>query len=427
MAISRNLYTRGLKKRLAGAVWYQNKGQTLVRELAALVSNPQTDTQMEQRVKLSNLVAAYRANAPWMNKYSFESKKQTWSDYNAFVSANIKDNRVYLDKEAVMAGAGVVYPYIFTKGTLPSVNVTADNSNEVFYTDLYTGELTITAADTTTTVAQLSAALIENNNGLREGDQLSFIWNIQQTNPDNGTPFITGRYEEIILDLSDTTPVADRVGVGMLLTDEYGGMTCLCFTYQSGASVQGGICIVSRSASGSIKVSSQRMIVNDDSYYSTFTTSAAKRAAIRSYAGSLSEPFLVPTYQGGGTIDAPVTPSVLSVTDLYAEPQVTYTIQDFVPVVSEDEIEFKLNLSPKLDVSTTITEAYARAWLDQDNSQQAICTPRIENGDVIVNFSVPAGGQYLQRIEVITANGIHINTGNFPWGGEVTNGGDVTE
>ena len=197
MAISKNLYTRGLKQRLAGAVWYQQKGRTLVRELAASVSNPQTETQMDNRVKMSNCVAIYRANAEWMKKYAFEVKKNFWSVYNAFMSANLSANDVLLAKSDVEAGAAVAAPYTMTKGSLPSVNVEYNSAEEYFSTDIYTGSLNIAHNDTTTTVADLSAALLANNNGLQEGDQLSFIWNIQTLDA-NGMPSVIARYKELI-------------------------------------------------------------------------------------------------------------------------------------------------------------------------------------------------------------------------------------
>lgn len=306
MAKSRNLYTRGLQKKLGGAVWYQAKGETRVRELAAHVSNPQSDSQMEQRVKLSNLVAIYRANKAWMDKYSFESKKASWSDYNAFVSANLKNNTIYLTKESVAVGAAVVAPYILTKGTLPSVGLSWIVGNEVFKTDLYTGDLSIPSGDTLVTIAQLSAALINNNNGLKEGDQISFIQNIQRTGA-NGDPFITLRYNEIVLDTTDTTTIADRIGADVLLTDEYEGMTCLCMAPADDSAVVGGLVCISRNEGSKIKVSSQTMVVSDETFATAFKN---MRRAIRSYASGATEPFLVPGYNGG-TNNAQMSISIL--------------------------------------------------------------------------------------------------------------------
>ena len=424
MAISKNLYTRGLKQRLAGAVWFQNKGQTLVRELAASVSNPQTDAQMRQRIKLSNLVAMYRANKGWMNKYSFESKKNVWSDYNAFVSANLNNNIIYLTKEQVQAGAGVVYPYVMTKGTLPSVSVR--KQADAFMTDLWTGDLAIAEGDTTTTVAQFTAALLENNNGLREGDQLSFIWNIQQTAAD-GTPFITGRYEEIILDLSDTTSIADRVGESTIITsDENDAATnALCFMLQGQNIVQGGCCVISRSVSGSIKVSSQSMVLSDDSYYLNYTGTTAQRRAIRSYSSSVSEPFLVPTYQGGGTIDAPTNITILGASD---EDDDTMTAGDGtnqLPINAD--FSYDIWLSAPLPDTAIISSP---VMIGRDVSENSNVLPDVINVTISedrtkVNLTATTIGA-LEDADYIVTLGFTLNgsplTASF-----TTPGGDVTE
>ena len=119
MAILKSLIVRGGRKQIGGMVLYSRNGETIARELAAQVTNPRTPAQMEQRVKLSNLVAVYRANASWM-RGAFENKKDRESDYNAFVSANVGNNAVALSKSDVAAGAAVVGNYKITSGSLPS-------------------------------------------------------------------------------------------------------------------------------------------------------------------------------------------------------------------------------------------------------------------------------------------------------------------
>lgn len=309
MAISKNLYTRGLKQRLAGAVWYQQKGRTLVRELAASVSNPQTEDQMDNRVKMSNCVAIYRANAEWMKKYAFEVKKNFWSVYNAFMSANLSANDILLAKSDVELGAAVAAPYTMTKGSLPSVKVEFNSSEDYFATDLYTGDLLVPYNDTTTTVADLSAALLANNNGLHEGDQLSFVWNIQTLDA-NGIPNVIARYQELIIDTTDTTTLADRLGQGVVWTDPTGtaSMNALVFNIQSGAEVQAALCCVSRDNGSKVLVSTQKFVLTSDSVLDTFKGSAARQRAIRSYASGVENPFLAGGYQlSGDTTQSPIS------------------------------------------------------------------------------------------------------------------------
>lgn len=308
MAISKNLYTRGLKQRLAGAVWYQQNGRTLVRELASSVSNPQTEDQMDNRVKMSNCVAIYRANAAWMKKYAFEVKKNFWSVYNAFMSANLSANDVTLAKSDVEAGAAVAAPYTMTKGSLPSIKCEWDNAEGAFITDLWTGDLSFSEVQgNTISIADLSAALLANNNGLQEGDQLSFIWNVQNLDA-NGVPSVIARYCELIIDTNDESTLADRVGEGVLAaTSVYAGGNSLSFLPQSGVEVQAALCCVSRDNGSKVLVSTQKFVLTSDNVLDTFKGSAARQRAIRSYASGVENPFLAGGYQlGGGTTEAPI-------------------------------------------------------------------------------------------------------------------------
>lgn len=309
MAISKNLYTRGLKQRLAGAVWYQQNGRTLVRELAASVSNPQTEDQMDNRVKMSNCVAIYRANAEWMKKYAFEVKKNYWSVYNAFMSANLSANDILLAKSDVELGAAVAAPYTMTKGSMPSVKCEWDEAEGAFITDLWTGDLSFSEVEgNTISVATLSAALLANNNGLQEGDQISFVWNIQNLDA-NGIPSVIARYQEIIIDTNDQTTLEDRVGNGVLAaTSVYAGGNSLSFLPQSGVEVQAALCCISRDNGSKVLVSTQQFVLTSDSVLDTFKGSSARQRAIRSYASGVQNPFLAGGYQlGGGTTESAIT------------------------------------------------------------------------------------------------------------------------
>lgn len=310
MAKVKSMNNRNLVGRMGGAVYYMNKGQNIGRELAPEVSNPQTAAQQEQRMRWANLVAFYRANLPWMKRGAFESKKQTWSDYNAFVSANSKISPVFLTKGEAEQGAAVVAPYVVTKGSLPSVSVVSDETNEQFVSDLYVGDLVISG---TTTAAELSAALRANNNNLQEGDQVSFILNFQGTTTD-GVPYITARYYEFIIDSSDSRTLAELGLEGVIVADTWNEMQCLCLVNEG--NVAGGTIIVSRTTSGNIKVSTQALVLNASAiaYLADYTSDAALQRAARSY-GENDPNFLAAGYSGkASNVAVPTAQSILSVT-----------------------------------------------------------------------------------------------------------------
>lgn len=300
---------RNLIGRVGGNVYYMNKGQNIARELAPAISNPRSEGQQEQRMRWANMVAFYRANQPWMKRGAFESKKQTWSDYNAFVSANSKVSPVFLTKEIAEQGGAVVAPYVVTKGSLPSVAVELIDSDETFITDLYLGELSgISGA---TTAKALSEALLANNNGLREGDQLSFILNVQESR--GGVPFIVARYYEFIIDSTDERTL-EALGLGDVLVDDtHNEMQCLGFT--NDGVVCGGACIVSRTTSGEIKVSTQALVLTDacSAFLAVYTSETAFQQASASYGESEAN-FLAAGYSGkASNVSVPVAQSILSV------------------------------------------------------------------------------------------------------------------
>lgn len=360
---------RNLIGRVGGNVYYMNKGQNIARELAPSISNPQSAAQQEQRMRWANLVSFYRANQPWQKRGAFESKKQTWSDYNAFVSANSKVSPVYLTKQQAEQGGAVVAPYIVTKGSLPSVGLFSWEGQDVFCSDLYVGDLTIKGS---TTASQLSAALRDNNNGLQEGDQLSFILNIQQTNPE-GVPYITARYYEFIIDSSDKRTLAELGLEGVILDDTYEDMQRLCLS--NNGAVCGGAIIVSRTISGNIKVSTQSLVLTQSmqTFLAGYTSDAALQRAARSY-GENDANFLASGYSGkASNMAVPTAQSILSVE--IGNRTFTGSLQ-----IGREDIDFGEVTPYQITINmakpvTEVTQAILVADYEQDNVTLTPVTP----------------------------------------------------
>lgn len=268
MAVIKNLWLRQSKQKLAGAVTYQLKGQTIAREQAATVANPRTTSQMEQRVKLANLVNFYRVNKSWMAKGSFETKERTWSDYNAFVHANIGANKVALTKTQASMGCCVAAPYLVTQGTLPELDVYTRGNNV---------GISIPTSTAPTTWGALSAAIIAAYPALMNGDQLSII-SYQQVEPNEGEPYLRVTPKELFLDTSSTAALST------VLPDWVADVDGI----HTGNDFEGtavSVCI-SRTVSGNIKVSPSKIYFLDDTLYEAFSTDASVTAAIASYGGT---------------------------------------------------------------------------------------------------------------------------------------------
>lgn len=261
---------------------------------------------MTTRVTWNNLVQFFKRSRFWMHWGAFEDKKKTWSDYNAFMSANAQKLDVAITKEQAAAGYAVIADYIVSKGSLPTVNITYSDGRYV--SDIYFGE--DADFDTGVTVAELSALLLDNNNGLQAGDQLSFIVYLQGGNAE--APTMTCRAFEMILDTTDSTPASEIFGD--FLTIGYTGANnalTMNFSGQGGATI-----IVSREVSGKLKVSSQTLVLDtaQQSFLTQFTTPEARRRAARSYGSEGVRNFLSAGYSNvSSDADAPINVSILSV------------------------------------------------------------------------------------------------------------------
>lgn len=346
MAVVKNFWLRDNTQKLGGAVIYQVKGQTLMRQLAPTVSNPRTDAQMSTRVRLANLVAFYRASAGWM-KGAFESKAANQSDYNAFVSANASGNAVWLTKAQVEAGTCIVAPYTISRGSMGEIKQTATAT--MITSNLYVGELTITP---TITVGQLSAALLANNNGLQNGDQLSVIQYIQNTGS-AGAYTITCRAREMLLNTSSTELVSRFLPVDILgvSAGETPALSILTSSFVGGAAF-----LLSRTQGGRILVTTSSVTLTyGNSVYTAMTSTTQKETAIRSY-GENTVVFLDSNVVADANAGVPTAVSIASV----VIGGTTYAAGAYLPASLPASSQIVINLTAPLELSQAATLSITR-------------------------------------------------------------------
>ena len=305
MSIVNNMWLRGSKKRLGGSVLYQAMGQTRQRELAAEVRNPRTQSQMAQRVKWANLVNFYRANKSWM-KFAYETKQTNQSDYNKFMSLNVANSRIYLPKSIANQGGCVVDAYVMTQGSLASIEILPAQNN--WKTNINTPGLL--EGVTTYTIGEVSRAILGANPAVHEGDQLSFIRFTQQTNSVTGVPYVVIRKYEVIINSNDLRMFFDFMPDGIL--DFGGAVGSEVMVVKNTGNAGGFLMCLSRTVGGKTYVSTQSIIVaNNSALIEAYSSEAALQAAIDSY-GESEEPFLTSTTADQDS-QAAVSASVLSV------------------------------------------------------------------------------------------------------------------
>lgn len=138
-----------------------------------------------------------------MLRRGFEELPTHMSVYNAFIQANLGVVKVYITKRMKLNGGAILAPYQITRGSLPSISM-AKNSNNKLVSSVALGSLSISA---TTTVAQFSQAVIDNNASFVEGDQLTFFHVKQSVDAVTRTPRATIKGYKVVLNTADDTPL----------------------------------------------------------------------------------------------------------------------------------------------------------------------------------------------------------------------------
>lgn len=294
MAKKMNFWLKGKVGRLAGTTIYKANGVTRQREIVT-PANPRTSAQMEQRVKLANLVNFYRISKPWIAK-AFETKKSTLSDYNMLVKLNINNNPVSLTKGEAAAAACVVAPYQVSQGSLAPITLVKNESEGGFITNICLGS---TDADPGN-LGEFSAAVIENNPGIVEGMQLSLIRYTQQMNEDTNTPYVIMRKYELVLDTTSEASWLDFLPSDITFTAAVEDKLYLAIEDNGN---DGGFAMLwSRTVGGKVLVSSQFVQMVGRSTLATYSTERHKKLAVLSY-GSSGEVFLDSSYAGDAAED----------------------------------------------------------------------------------------------------------------------------
>ena len=274
----------------------QVNGMTIVSEKMTSIKNPRSEAQMRTRTKFTNIVSMYRGIRPLLN-YGFEAKPKTLSDYNMFVKVNMQRTPIYLTKSAVAGGACVATAYQISQGSLPAIVLTGTGQN--VKTDIRLGGESITSS---TTVAQFSAAVVQNNADYRYGDQISFFLVKQMVNAETGIPYCQFSAAKVVLDAANDETLADVTGSSHGFASADG---VLAHVGNDGDCAYAWV--HTRKSDGKTLVSSQSL-VSANSQEAEYKGDAAYNLSKSSYGSSI-ESFLVPDGNATGSTASNNTPS----------------------------------------------------------------------------------------------------------------------
>lgn len=252
-------------------------------------------SQQSRRVLWSNLVNFYRTNMSWMQK-AFESLKAGQTIYNRFMQLNIDQSQVALTKQEAFAGACLCDAFTVSDGKLPAIRYAATTEG---ITPVYINTGSI-ASITGVTLGQLSAAIIEYNTYFQNGDNIAWVFFVQNYFVGD-VPRVVPNYMEITLNTESTTPLEDIPAFGFEWVTISGNKLAANSSVDTG-DYAGFVCIHTRRSNG-LQVSPQKIFMVDTSLRDQFSTTQQKNAAIDSYGLDADVP-LQPNFKRARVLSA---------------------------------------------------------------------------------------------------------------------------
>lgn len=271
-------------------------GETVGSQKVLKKGSGGTLKQVAIRARWGNLVNLFQAFGGSLEKCFQEVRKPRQSDFNLFLSRNIKRSGIYLTADQVRQGGAVAFAAQISEGSLPSI-AHGLGAGDVITSDIVVGSLTISSS---TTLKAFSTAVISNNEGWQVGDQLSAFALIQSVNSETQVPYVTVQKIEVTLDTSDA---AEDVMVRDLAGSDY--LSIVDGKIAFAAAINGSGCYVHSRIENGVTLVSTQTLVASNSILTGFTSAAQMLVAIESYHGTRDEAFITPNIND---IVAPVTP-----------------------------------------------------------------------------------------------------------------------
>lgn len=285
MAIVRSLAIGKATGSMGGITYRTIGGETISSQKRGKATNKPSYLQARNLVSWANAVAMWQA-FQGNDRPSFEDRAPRVSDFNEFIAAS-RSTPVYLTRTEAQQGACVVAPYQVTRGSIPSVEVVTSGANGEVGTDISLGNLTIGES---TTVAQLTNAILNNNEGFANGDAIICFVARQLTNTVTGVPYVVVDEYKFTLDNTDNETLVSE-------SDPNGvAFTTMASSDKLGMSqaVNGGVVYIhTRLTTEGTQVSTQRMVVNN-TLLANYQSDAKRNEAILSYGGTINRLYLTP-------------------------------------------------------------------------------------------------------------------------------------
>lgn len=251
-----------------GAVTYYKVGNKVIakQKNSRQASPTRSPMLMRQRTMVSNVVSVWNTLKEELRD-CFEGNPQ--SAYNRFRALAYRGVAVYLPKQLAKVGCSVVAPYQISEGSLRSIAVT--DCNGTMKTDIDLGNLVI---DETTTVSDLTEAILRHNSDFHAGDTLTYLL-LTQTLDHLNHPRTTPKWAVVRLDSRDDSLVWKRFGTQGFAT--VGG------SLGAAHPIEGGQAWIHRRRTRDGILSSSQHLEVSNALFEQYGSSEALKAAAKSY------------------------------------------------------------------------------------------------------------------------------------------------
>ena len=308
-----------------GYTFYVRGGEQVIRQRKNNSNYGETASrtraQMIRRIRWGNLVNCYKAISSWQKK-AYDSKVAGQTDYNIFMQLNINRCTVGETKEMCEGGCAVFEGYQVSRGSLAPITLSYDSQ-----VPQWLSGINLTAAITSsTTIGQLSADIIANNPEFLAGDNIAIIIIRNYEAPRVEWPFASSVYAELTLDASNTALLSSIPIVGERLeidaTDKLSLLVAQAADDNPLHEV-GAVMIHTRKSASYLKVSSQSIVLADQTIVNHFSGSAWDETCINSYGIDQNAP-LEPSFKGAVIADVAINgssvPLIYGRTLVYEQP-----------------------------------------------------------------------------------------------------------
>lgn len=199
-----NLFLGTASRSVGDVTLMRRNGQQVARARVRKIANPRSHGQAAQRMLTAAITRFYSPFAGALEK-SWEGKNKMDS-YAAYLKQAHKRGKAM--KFAVPKDYGFApIPVQVSAGTIPSVSLAYNEQADAGFIL----ECGFTAPSESVTFATFSQAMIAKY-GLEDGDQVTFIWALNDVEAEEG---YIPQYHRIWLDITDTTPLSSSLLGGL--------------------------------------------------------------------------------------------------------------------------------------------------------------------------------------------------------------------